>query len=94
MIKVTGLIFTHKNSPAHFYDSDCFFLAFIPLFINPHGYKMILYLYENMGNSLMLSNISEWQCSDLNLLVDYPFFILAFIILILIGIEIFLKGIL
>ena len=60
----------------------CFFLAFIPLFINPHGYKMILYPYENMGNSLMLSNISEWQCSDLNLLVDYPFFILAFIIFI------------
>ncbi len=59
-----------------------FFLAFIPLFINPHGYRMILYPYENMGNSLMLSSISEWHCSDLNSLVDYPFFIVAFLIFI------------
>lgn len=54
--------------------------AFVPLFINPHGYKMILYPYQNMNNSLMLANIVEWKCSDLNLIHHYPFFVLAFFV--------------
>lgn len=54
--------------------------AFIPLFINPHGYKMVLYPYQNMNNSVMLESISEWHCSDLNSISHYPFFVLAFLI--------------
>ena len=57
----------------------CVVLGFIPLFLNPHGYKMILYPYQNMGNSVMLSNIMEWHCSDLNALNHYPYFLVAFL---------------
>ncbi len=63
----------------------CIILGFLPLFLNPHGVKMIIYPYENMGNTVMLSNIAEWQCSDLNNFSHYPYFVLAlFIFLILI----------
>lgn len=32
--------------------------------INPYGLKMLLYPYENMGDNLMLSVISEWGSPD------------------------------
>lgn len=58
-------------------------LAFLPLFINPHGYKIILYPYQNMNNNLMIANINEWHCSNLNSMTHYAFFILAFLIFII-----------
>ena len=61
----------------------CIILGFFPLFLNPHGVKMILYPYQNMGNSVMLANIVEWHCSDLNNLSHYPYFLLVFLIFII-----------
>ena len=34
--------------------------------INPHGFKMFVYPYINMGNSLMIGTISEWRNTSLN----------------------------
>lgn len=61
----------------------CIILGFLFLFLNPHGIKMILYPYENMGNTVMLSNIAEWHCSDLNNFSHYPYFIVAFLIFVI-----------
>ena len=36
-------------------------LCLLALNINPHGFKMIIYPYENILNSLMQQNITEWQ---------------------------------
>lgn len=58
----------------------CIVLGFIPLLINPHGIKMIIYPYVNMANSLMISSISEWQPSNLNDIQHYIYFIIVFII--------------
>lgn len=53
--------------------------------INPHGIKMFFYPYENMMNTLMISNISEWRSTVLSDVSHYPYFILVIgIILILI----------
>ena len=60
--------------------SLCIILGFLPLFINPHGIKMITYPYTNMTNKLMISNITEWQPTNLNNIQHYMYFILAFII--------------
>jgi len=73
--------------------------------INIHGVKMLVYPYENMANSVMLNNITEWQPTNLNIMSHYLYFILLFVIcitmliskkkielidLILLGISIFL----
>lgn len=44
----------------------CGLLSICAIAINPHGLKMITYPYINMGDKLMLSNIVEWGCPDLN----------------------------
>lgn len=58
----------------------CIVLGFIPLLINPHGIKMIIYPYNNMANKLMISTISEWQPTNLNDIQHYIYFIIVFII--------------
>ena len=49
--------------------------------INVHGFNMFLYPYQNMGDTLMLSNIMEWFPTVLSDASHYPYFILAVFIL-------------
>ena len=42
---------------------------------------MLFYPYQNMADSLMLSNIAEWQPSNLNMLSHYVYFVFAFLVL-------------
>ena len=51
-------------------------LCMICTCVNPHGVKMFFYPYENMMNTLMISNISEWQSTVLSNFSHYPYFIL------------------
>ena len=49
--------------------------------INPHGFKMFIYPYENMLDTTMLQNITEWQGTSLNELSHYVYYgLLLFII--------------
>lgn len=41
-------------------------ICMISVCINVHGFKMFLYPYENMANTVMLQNISEWRNTSLN----------------------------
>lgn len=40
------------------------FLVIAAILINPYGYKMLIYPYENMQDTLMLSMIAEWAPPD------------------------------
>lgn len=56
------------------------------LMINPHGYKILSYPFENMNNAIMLTTIQEWQAPDFKdsstLVLALPVITLAIIILI------------
>lgn len=39
-------------------------LTIMAILINPYGYKMLIYPYTNMQDSLMISMISEWDSPD------------------------------
>ena len=41
-------------------------LCMIAVNVNIHGFKMFIYPYQNMKDSLMLSSISEWMPTNLN----------------------------
>lgn len=58
-------------------------LCMLTITVNPHGITMLFYPYQNMGDSLMLSTISEWQPSNLNELSHYVYFIFAFVVLVI-----------
>lgn len=58
----------------------CIVLSVLAICINPHGFKMLLYPFLNMSDSLMLGLISEWQPSNLNSVSHYPYFLLLIII--------------
>lgn len=49
--------------------------------INPHGFKMFIYPYINMGNSLMINTISEWRSSSLSDTSHLMYFIFIFFVL-------------
>ncbi len=49
--------------------------------INPHGFKMFIYPYINMGNSLMLNTISEWQPTVLSNNSHLSYYMFIFFIL-------------
>ncbi len=49
--------------------------------INPHGFKMLYYPYENMLNTTMISTISEWRPTVLSDNSHLIYFMLVFIIL-------------
>ncbi len=53
------------------------------LLINPHGFKMITYPYENMLNATMLSSISEWQPSVISNRMHLIYFVFAFAIVLI-----------
>ena len=67
------------------------FLCMISVCINIHGFKMFIYPYENMMDTVMLNNISEWQPTNLNNLFHYSYF--AFILFIVLTIFISEKKI-
>ena len=50
-------------------------LCMISVCINIHGFKMFIYPYENMMDSVMLNNISEWQPTNLNNAFHYVYFV-------------------
>lgn len=57
-------------------------LCMIAVCINIHGFKMFIYPYENMLDTTMLQNISEWQGTTLSEFTSYMyFFLLIFIIM-------------
>lgn len=57
-----------------------FFLCISVVAINPHGFKMLLYPYQNMADKFMQANISEWQPTSLSELMHYPYlFLVVFI---------------
>ncbi len=56
-------------------------ICLLCVMINPHGFKMITYPYINMGDSLMLSTIAEWQPSNLNTMSHYVYFIFMLFVL-------------
>lgn len=59
-----------------------FFLSILIQFINPNGFKMIIYPYVNMADKLMLSTISEWRCPDIKTATGlFIFVILGIVIL-------------
>ena len=51
--------------------------------ICPHGFKMFIYPYINMGNTIMLKTIAEWQPSVISNNSHLPYFIFIFLILII-----------
>lgn len=59
-------------------------LSILAIVINPSGIKMLLYPYQNMGDSLMLSVISEWHAPDAKNIGHLIFFFLP-VALLLIG---------
>ena len=58
-------------------------LSIFVLVINPHGLKMLLYPYQNMADTLMLSSISEWQPSNLNIPTHYIYYFFSLVVLII-----------
>ena len=58
------------------------FLCMIAVCINPHGFKMFLYPYQNMMDTTMLNNIKEWQATSLSIPIHYLYYaFLVFLIL-------------
>ncbi len=57
------------------------FLCMIAVCINLHGIRMFFYPYENMLNSTMISNITEWRSTTLNEPIHYFYFLFLIFIL-------------
>ena len=57
------------------------FISLLCISINLHGFKMIVYPYQNMADSLMISTISEWRATSLSDINHYPYFLLLIFIL-------------
>ncbi len=55
-------------------------LCMIAVCINIHGFKMFIYPYSNMSDTVMIKNISEWQPTTLTSLSGYVYY--AFLIFI------------
>lgn len=58
-----------------------FICSILAAFINPMGYKLVIYPYVNMASNLMKDNIKEWQPATLNAQLGFMFFILLALIL-------------
>lgn len=50
-----------------------FIVTIMSIMINPYGYKMLIYPYENMQDGLMLSLIAEWASPDAKNIVTLIF---------------------
>jgi hypothetical protein len=58
-------------------------LCMISVCINIHGVKMFIYPYQNMANTLMINNISEWSSTTLSSLLHYEYFIFLLILILI-----------
>lgn len=56
-------------------------ISFLSIFINMHGYKMVLYPYTNLLDKTMIESIKEWASTDINNIMHLPFFVLSIFIL-------------
>ena len=56
-------------------------LCMFAVCINPHGFKMFLYPYQNMMDTTMIHNISEWRSTSLN--EGYHLFYYAFLLFVI-----------
>ena len=56
-------------------------ICMICVCINIHGIRMFIYPYQNMIDSTMLSNITEWQVTSLNKITHYIYYGLLLIII-------------
>ena len=45
-------------------------LCMLTININPHGFKMFLYPYQNLNDSFMVNNITEWRVTSLAITAD------------------------
>ena len=50
------------------------------IIINIHGIKMLVYPYQNILDSTMLDNISEWRSSSLSTPIHYVFYFFSFFV--------------
>ena len=57
-------------------------LCIIGICINIHGFKMLIYPYENMLDTTMLNNINEWKPTSLTNIFNYSYFL--FIIMVIV----------
>lgn len=55
--------------------------------INIHGFKMFIYPYQNMLNTVMIQNINEWQPTTLGEIAHYPYFLFIIIIMLILLIS-------
>ena len=62
-------------------------LCMLAVFVNVHGAKMFFYPYTNMMNTLMINNINEWKPTTLANLAHLPYYILAFVIVLILLIS-------
>lgn len=62
------------------------FLCMIAVLINIHGFKMFIYPYENILDSTMVNNITEWRNTSLSYWYDYTYYMF---VLFIIGIMLF-----
>ena len=61
-----------------------FILSIITICINIHGFKMLLYPYQNMMDKTMLNNITEWAPTNLNITSHYMYlFVVVFILFVM-----------
>ncbi len=58
-------------------------ISILCISINPHGIKMIIYPYENIMNSTMVSTIIEWGSTQLSNTSHWIYFLLSFVILLI-----------
>ena len=56
-------------------------LCMICVCINLHGFKMFLYPYQNMLDTTMIHNISEWRSTSLHEPIHYVYFALLLLII-------------
>ena len=45
-------------------------ICMLTININPHGFKMFLYPYQNLNDSFMVNNITEWRATSLAITED------------------------
>lgn len=59
-------------------------LCMLGICINIHGFKMFIYPYENMLDSMMMGNINEWQPTTFTDVFNYSYFIFIAMVIIII----------
>ena len=79
-IKTSRLVSSRKSKKQRKKYLLVFFISIFTTIINIHGFKMILYPYQNMLDSTMLNAIEEWSPINLTNINHYPYIVLALFI--------------